>query len=123
MESKNRPTSGATLGQYLEKGRQDAGLSLRQLAAASGVNIMTIRRLLGDEVESPSAEHLQQLARVLELNEADVFGYIGVTPPEGLPEVAPYLRAKHNLKGESLNKAAQEIQNIINKYDGTLPDK
>ncbi|MGA5426641.1 helix-turn-helix domain-containing protein [Streptomyces koyangensis] len=111
-----------TLGRYLEKGRQHAGLSLRRLATASGVPLRTIRRILNDEVESPAAEDLQQLARVLELDESDVFGYIGVTPPKGLPDVAPYLRAKHKLKGESLNKAAEEIQSIINKYDNMSPE-
>jgi transcriptional regulator with XRE-family HTH domain len=123
MESNNRPTSGATLGQYLEKGRQDAGLSLRQLAAASGVNIMTIRRLLGDEVESPSAEQLQRLAQVLELDEAEVFAFIGITPPKGLSSIAPNLRAKFKLRGDALSEAAEEILKIINKYDGTPPDK
>lgn len=120
MKEQNRP---ATLGQYLEQGRQKSELSLRQLAAASGVNIMTIRRLLSDQVESPSAEHVQQLVRTLELDEADAFAYIGVTPPEGLPDTTPYLRAKHGLRGQALSKAAKEIQAIINKYDGIQPDK
>jgi transcriptional regulator with XRE-family HTH domain len=111
-----------TLGQYLEDGRQRARLSLRQLAAASRVPVRTIRRILGDEVESPAAEDLQKIANVLELDTADVFGYIGVTPPKGLPDVVPYLRAKHHLKGDALSRAAQEIQNIIDKYDGIAPE-
>lgn len=120
MESTNRPT---TLGQYLEQGRQKSGLSLRQLAAVSGVNVMTIRRLLNDQVESPSAEHVQQLVRTLELDETDAFAYIGVTPPEGLPSIAPYLRATTGLKGNDLNEATEQIQKIIDKYDRLPPDK
>lgn len=120
MNEKNTP---ATLGQYLERGRKKSGLSLRQLAAASGVPVRTIRRILGDEVESPAAEDLQRLAQALELDEVDVFGYIGVTPPKGLPGIAPYLRAKHGLRGDALGEAAREIENIINKYDGIQPDK
>lgn len=123
MESKNRPTSGATLGQYLEKGRQNAGMSLRQLSAASDVPTTTLRRILDNEVESPSVEHLQRIARILELDEAEIFAFIGVTPPKGLPSVAPYLRAKYKLQGEALNDATEEILKIINKYDGTPPDK
>lgn len=111
-----------TLGQYLEQGRQRIGLSLRQLADASGVNVSAVNRLLKDEVDSPAAEHLQSIANVLELDTADVFAYIGVTPPKGLPGITPYLRAKHKLRGETLNKAAQEIRNIIDKYDGIPPD-
>ncbi|ARP71743.1 hypothetical protein LK07_20525 [Streptomyces pluripotens] len=120
MEESKKPT---TLGQYLEQGRQISGLSLRQLEAASGVNIMTIRRLLNNQVDSPSAEHVQQLVRTLELDENDAFAYIGVTPPKGLPDIAPYLRAKMGLRGEALRQAAEEIQEIIEKYDGDTPDQ
>lgn len=112
-----------SLGQYLEQGRQRAGLTLRQLAEASGVNVSAVNRLLKDEVEHPAAEHLQSIANVLELDMTDALGFIGVTPPKGLPGISPYLRAKHKFRGETLNKAAQEIQNIINKYDGIPSDE
>jgi transcriptional regulator with XRE-family HTH domain len=120
MNEAKKPT---TLGQYLEQGRHDTGMSLRQLAAASGVNVMTIRRLLHDEVESPSAEHVQHLVHTLELDEADAFAYIGVTPTAGLPSVAPYLRQKHGLEGSALSEAAEQIQKIIEKYNTAPPDK
>lgn len=112
-----KPSRAMTLGQYLEQGRHDAGLSLRRLAAASGVHMSAIRRLLNDEVESPSAEHLQQLARALELNEEDVLAFIGVTPPHGLPSVAPYLRAKYQLDGDALTEAVEQLSSIIDKYN------
>jgi transcriptional regulator with XRE-family HTH domain len=96
---------------------------LRQLADASGIHVSAVNRLLKDEVESPSAEHLQQLARVLELDEAEVFAFIGVTPPKGLPSVAPYLRAKYKLHGDALSEATEEILKIIDKYDGTPSHK
>lgn len=98
-------------------------MSLRQLAAASGVNVMAIRRLLHDEVEHPSAEHVQHLVQTLELDEADAFAYIGVTPPTGLPSVAPYLRQKHGLEGDALSEATEQIQKIIEKYNTAPPDK
>jgi transcriptional regulator with XRE-family HTH domain len=119
MAENNEPT---TLGRYLEQGRQRSGMSLRQLAAASGVNIMTIRRLLNDQVESPSAEHVQQIVHTLELDENDAFGFIGVTPPKGLPSIAPYLRAKVGLQGKDLDEATKQIQKIIDKYNNAPPD-
>lgn len=122
MNETNHPIA-ETLGHYLEQGRQEAGLTLRQLASASGVPKSTVGRILKGEVENPSIEHVQQLARVLELDESEAFAYIGVTPPSGLPSITPYLRAKHGLRGEALSEAAQEIQDIINKYDGVQPDK
>jgi transcriptional regulator with XRE-family HTH domain len=112
-----KESASSTLGQYLEQGRQNAGLSLRQLAAASDIPMSTVNRLLKDEVESPSAEHLQQLANVLELDPAEVFAFIGVTPPQGLPSVAPYLRAKYKLSGDALSEAEQQLRRIIEKYN------
>jgi transcriptional regulator with XRE-family HTH domain len=106
-----------TLGQYLEEGRQAAGFSLRQLASASDIPMSTVNRLLKDEVESPSAEHLQRLASVLELDSTDVFAFIGVTQPQGLPTVAPYLRAKYKLSGDALSEAEQELRRIIEKHN------
>jgi transcriptional regulator with XRE-family HTH domain len=122
MKSRERPDSNM-LGQYLEKKRQDAGMSLRRLELASGVPFTTIRRLLYGEVENPTPEHLQSIAKALKLDESEVFGLIGVTPPQGLPGVAPYLRAKFKLKGDALSEATREIQKIIDKYDGIPPDK
>ncbi len=116
MKASGKPLP-STLGQYLEKGREEAGLSLRQLASASGVHESTVNRLLKDQIENPSAEHVQQLMKVLELNLADAFAYIGVTRPRGLPNVTPYLREKYGLRGEALNEAAQEVQEIINKHN------
>lgn len=116
MKVSEKPLPG-TLGKYLEKGREEGGFSLRQLASASGVHESTINRLLKDQIESPSAEHVQQLVKVLELNLADAFAYFGVTRPRGLPNVTPYLREKYGLRGEALDEAAQEIQKIIDKHN------
>jgi len=106
-----------TLGQYLEQGRQETGLSLRQLATATDIPLTTVARLLRDEVDNPQTDHIQQLARALELNVVNTLAYIGITPPKGLPSVAPYLRGKYKFKGEALTAAAQEIQEIIDKYE------
>ncbi|MEV7321221.1 helix-turn-helix transcriptional regulator [Streptomyces sp. NPDC093970] len=120
MEEDSNPT---TLGQYLEQGRKKAGLSLRQLAKAAGIPMSTVNHLLKDEIERPAAEHLQSIANVLELDMTDVFGFMGITPPSGLPGIAPYLRATTGLRGEDLNEATEQIQKIIDKYNDLPPDK
>lgn len=120
MEFGKRPT---TLGQYLELGRQKVGLSYRQCASAAEMPLTTAMRLFRDDVESPQADHLQRLVRVLELDEVEALAYIGVTPTEGLPSIGPYLRATTGLKGKDLQEATEQIQRIINKYDGIPPDK
>jgi transcriptional regulator with XRE-family HTH domain len=112
-----------TLGQYLETGRQEAGLSLRQLASASGVHESTVNRLLKDHIEKPSAEQVQQIVIALELNLTDALAYIGVVRPRGLPGTRLYLREKRGLRGQALDEATKAIEEIINKYDGIPPDK
>lgn len=110
-----------TLGQYLEKGREEAGLSLRQLASASGIHESTVNRLLKDQIEKPLAEQVQQLARVLELNVTDALAYIGVVRPRGLPSTKLYLREKRGLRGQALDEATEAVEEIIrevtDKYD------
>lgn len=120
MKFEERPM---TLGQYLELGRRSVGLSYRQCASAANMPLTTAMRLFRDSVENPQADHVQRLVRVLELDDTDAFAYIGVTPPEGLPDTTPYLRAKYGLRGRALSEAAKEIQEIINKYDGIPSDK
>ncbi|MEV6831174.1 helix-turn-helix transcriptional regulator [Amycolatopsis sp. NPDC051102] len=116
MKASEKPLP-STLGQYLEQGRQQAGLSHRQLASASGVHESTVNRLLKDQIEKPSAEQVQQLARVLELSIVDALAYIGVVRPRGLPSTKLYLREKFGLRGEQLDEATQEIQEIIDRHN------
>lgn len=106
-----------TLGSYLRNQREAAGLAIRELARLSAVPSGYIAELEGGKKTHPSAEVLQKLASVLELDTADLFAFIGVTPPKGLPSVAPYLRAKYNLSGDALTEAEHHIQRIIEKYN------
>src|ERR1044071_3433554 len=87
----------ATLGEYLKSARERAGLSQRQLANRVGIHYSYLSRLESGENGSPSAEVLQDIA--------DLLAFIGVKPAEGLPELAPYLRAKYHLDDEQIRKA------------------
>lgn len=102
-----------TLGKYLEAGRHEAGFSLRQLAKATGIHESAVNRLLKDEVAKPSAEHVQQLVRVLELNLTDALAYIGVVRPRGLPDTRLYLREKQGLKGQALDEATKAVDGLL----------
>lgn len=80
-------------------------MSQRQLAGRVGIHYSYYSRLESGENDSPSAEVLQDLADVLEIPGADLLAFIGVKPAEGLPELAPYLRAKYHLDDEQIRKA------------------
>ncbi|WP_165485511.1 helix-turn-helix domain-containing protein [Protofrankia symbiont of Coriaria ruscifolia] len=106
-----------TLGSYLRSQREIAELSIRELARLSGVPASYITEIEGGKKTHPSAEILQKLATVLELDTADLFAFIGVIAPQGLPSVAPYLRAKYKLSGDALREAEQQLTRIIEQHN------
>lgn len=94
----------ATLAEYLRTAREQAGISQRQLASRVGIHNSYLARLESGEWPSPSADVLQRIAEVLEISSADLFAFIGIAPPEGLPEFAPYLRAKYHLSDDEIRR-------------------
>lgn len=101
-----------TLGQYLEQSRQEAGLSLRQLAASAGVHYSSVNRLLKDEVDEPVPDHLMGLAQALDLKATDLFILAGLPIPKELPSVDAMLRAEYGLSEEGLAEAKRHIEII-----------
>lgn len=108
----NKSSERATLGQHLEQARQENGLSLRQLAAASGIHPSSVNRLLKDEVEAPSPEHLMGLAQALDIRASDLFLLAGLPIPSELPTVDAMLRAEYDLSDEGLAEAKRHIAAI-----------
>lgn len=110
-----------SLGQYLEQAREEAGCSIRQLVAATGIPQTTINRLLKDEVEKPNPEHLTRLADALELNASDLFMVAGLPIPQGMPSIDALLRTEYDLPDEAVAEAKRNIQAIVEKYDAERP--
>ena len=106
-----------TLGAVLESSRQDAGLSLRRLAALSNLPMSSVNRLLKDEVEQPLPAHLVQLARALELNASDLFLLAGLPLPQDVPSLEVMLRVEYGLPPEAVAEAKRDLGRIIEKYD------
>lgn len=94
----------STLAAYLKMAREAAGLSGRQLAVRVGIHNSYLARLESGEFDHPSAELLQRIADILEVSSTDLLAFIGVKPPEGLPELAPYLRAKYHMDEAAIRK-------------------
>ncbi|MDQ7903090.1 helix-turn-helix transcriptional regulator [Phytohabitans sp. ZYX-F-186] len=105
-----------TLGQYLESARQEAGYSLRQLAGISGLAMSSVNRLLKDEVEQPSPEHLTALARALELNATDLFLLAGLPIPEQAASLDIMLRKGYGVSDDELPALKREIEALIAKH-------
>lgn len=95
----------SSLGEYIKTHREAAGISQRQLAQRIGIHHSYLARLESGANDSPAAEVLQRIADVLEISSTDLFAFIGVKPPDGLPELAPYLRAKYGLSEADVQRA------------------
>ncbi|MBZ5735123.1 helix-turn-helix domain-containing protein [Nocardioides sp. TRM66260-LWL] len=108
-----------TLGRYLEAARQDAGLSLRQLAEAADVQLTIVARLMRDEVKKPAPAVLMRLAPVLELRTSDLFLVAGLPTPTDLPSVEALLRAEYDLPEDAVAEAKQQIEAIVARYKAT----
>lgn len=101
-----------TLGAILRAARLEAGLSIRQLARAAGINHSYLVKLETDQMDNPSAVYLQRLADVLELDASDLLTFIGVEPSSTLPSPRVYFRRKFGL---SVAEAAH-LSHLIDEY-------
>lgn len=108
MAANNTPT----LGEYLRAARTKAGLSIRELERLTGVTNGYLTKLELNQKKNPSADVLQRLADVLELDASDLLAYIGVKPASVLPPAPVYFRKKYGLSAAN----AREVAKLIEKY-------
>jgi transcriptional regulator with XRE-family HTH domain len=101
-----------TLGETLRTARQDAGLTVRELARLTGMTHGYLVKLELDQKEHPSADKLLRLAGVLELDPGDLLAYVGLAPSATLPPAAVYFRRKYGMNESD----AAEIANIVDKF-------
>jgi HTH-type transcriptional regulator, competence development regulator len=102
----------STLAEYLKAARERAGLSQRQLASRVGIHNSYLARLESGENGSPAAELLQTIADVLEISSTNLLAFIGVKPAEGLPEFAPYLRAKYHMNQTEIRELSEHVRRL-----------
>lgn len=92
------------LSQQLRHERARAGLTIRQLASASGLTPATVSRLESGQIAKPQPDHLQRLARAFGIDVEELYATAGYLAVSGLPELAPYLRAKYGLTPEKADE-------------------
>ena len=90
------------LGARVKRLREEAGLSVRGLAAAAKVDATYLSRLEHGAIGSPDPRILYRLANVLEVEVADLYTAAGYHDGRGLPGFAPYLRAKYDFPDEAI---------------------
>ena len=102
------------LGTRIRERRRELGLSLSQLAAATGLHKSFLSRLECGAVRQPAAAGLQRIATALRLPDTDLFGLLDARARDLLPPLQPYLRAKYELPDEAI----AEISAYLMRYGG-----
>ena len=100
-----------SLSNYLKRAREEAGLSLREVAAKSGVSFAHIRRL-EQGLRKPTVEVLQKVAEALALDLDEVLNAVGVKMTRTLPEPRVYFRRKFGVSEDD----AEVMARLIEKY-------
>lgn len=106
--NKHQNSPRPSLGKHLRTLREGAGWSQRQFAAVVGIHHSYLARLENGEAASPSAELLQRMAEVLEIDTSELLAYIGIKP--SLPEPRVYFRRMYGLSPEQADEAAKLIE-------------
>src|SRR5262245_45209871 len=87
--------------------REDAGLSIRQLAPLVGAHHSLLARIESGQVTQPSAELLQRIADVLGADPAELLAFIGVKAEPMPPRV--YFRKAYGLSDEEAMQIVREL--------------
>lgn len=117
MSENQHPPKRPSLGEYLRSERERAGWSLRQFATMVGVHYSYLSRLENDGPANPTAELLQRMAEILEIDAAELLAYIGVKP--SLPEPRMYFRSMYGLSPEQAEQAARLIEQEFRSHKKT----
>ena len=112
---KPRSTDPVRLENVLRSARQLSGLSIRRLAERTGLHHAGLARIeLGEQ--RPTPDTLLALARVLELDESDLFALAGYRLPDRLPSFPAYLRAKYQMPDEAATQLNEFFGFLQGKY-------
>jgi transcriptional regulator with XRE-family HTH domain len=104
---RHEDSSHQSLGEYVRDARERAGLSIRELARLAEVNHAFLARVENGE-RGASAELLQRLADVLDVDAAELLAYVGIRP--ALPEPRMYFRSKLGVDADEAEILARLIE-------------
>jgi len=115
-----KPEQAARLGQLIRSRREQAGMTIRDLADDSEMNFATVSRIEQGKFAAPGHDKLSRIAQALGLNTADVFALADYTVPTELPSFQPYLRSKYqDMPDAAVNELTAAFERIIKKHGYT----
>ena len=115
-----KPEQAARLGQLIRSRREQAGMTIRDLADDAEMNFATVSRIEQGKFATPGHDKLARIAQALGLNTADVFALADYTLPADLPSFQPYLRTKYqDIPDGAVDELNRAFQRITKKHGYT----
>ena len=111
------PEQTVQLISLLAKRREEADLSVNEVARRADVDPGTVWRIEQGMIPTPKAESLKAIGKVLGIRSIDLFAIVGWIPSGELPAFGPYLRAKyHQLPDEARHEIEAHFTAVADKY-------
>lgn len=116
------PEQAHRLGELVRDYRLAAGLSMRQLAIQTAMNVSLISKLEAGRIVGPLPETLKDLARALHIPMSDLLVIADWLPVGELPTLKPYLRAKyHDLDEQAITELERYADQLAQRHGGLGP--
>jgi transcriptional regulator with XRE-family HTH domain len=120
FEQENRTMNeeqAKSFGDMLRQRRQDLGLSVRQVGAATAMNNTTISRIETGSFKAPRPDKLARIAEALGMSAGELFARAGYLVASDLPEYSTYLRTAHpDLPASAIDRLHDHFQAILAEF-------
>lgn len=104
------------LSRFLRSARERLGLSAREVADRVGFHHSTITMLERGGIDQPRPDKLVALAKVYEVDAADVLTLAGYQISSGMPSLPVYLRRTSGLPEAAIDELEGHYQYLRSKY-------
>ena len=105
------------LATILRTRRAELRLSMRDVAADSGLQLATISGLETGSNLTPQPSTIAAIAKTLELSLSDLYAAVGWLPAGELPGLRPYMRAKfRELPEDAVAEVEAFIDQLANRH-------
>jgi len=102
-----------SLGAYIRAKREKTGLSVRQLAADSGLHYSYVSRIENGERSKVDPDDLQKLAKALNIDASKLLRFIGIKPTTVIPTPRAYFRRAYGITPTQASEAAERMEQIV----------
>ncbi len=107
-----------SVGEMIRERRIALALSIEKAASAAQVDPRWLSRLERGMYQNPDARSLNRIAKVLDLETADLF--VAAHFSDGLPSLVPYFRSRYDLPPEAVRQLKDHFDLLEQKYHGEI---